>query len=170
MSHERDGLRRRAGRGRGGNDGHGHRSMIHRTALVDPTARLGTDVSVGPFAIIGPRVSIGDHSSVAGHAVLERNARIGSGVKIGYGVVIGSDPQDLKYKGEETWVEVGDKTVLREYCTVNRGTTATGKTAIGARCFLMSYVHVAHDCVVGDDVIIANHVQMGGHVVIEDRA
>lgn len=144
--------------------------MIHRTALVDPTARLGTDVSVGPFAIIGPRVSIGDHSSVAGHAVLERNARIGSGVKIGYGVVIGSDPQDLKYKGEETWVEVGDKTVLREYCTVNRGTTATGKTAIGARCFLMSYVHVAHDCVVGDDVIIANHVQMGGHVVIEDRA
>ena len=144
--------------------------MIHRTALVDPTARLGNDVSVGPYAIIGPRVSIGDHSSVAGHAVLERNTRVGSDVKIGYGVVIGSDPQDLKYKGEETWVEVGDKTVLREYCTVNRGTTSTGKTAIGARCFLMSYVHVAHDCVLGDDVIIANHVQMGGHVTIEDRA
>lgn len=144
--------------------------MIHRTALVDPTASLGNDVSVGPFCIIGPRVSIGDHSSVAGHAVIERNTRIGSGVKIGYGVVIGSDPQDLKYKGEETWVEIGDKTILREYCTVNRGTTATGKTSIGARCFLMSYVHVAHDCVLGDDVIVANHVQMGGHVVIEERA
>ncbi|HXQ29738.1 MAG TPA: acyl-ACP--UDP-N-acetylglucosamine O-acyltransferase [Gemmatimonadales bacterium] len=144
--------------------------MIHRTALVDPTARLGNDVSIGPYCIIGPRVSIGDHSSVAGHAVIERNTRIGSGVKIGYGVVIGSDPQDLKYQGEETWVEIGDKTILREYCTVNRGTTATGKTSIGARCFLMSYVHVAHDCVLGDDVIVANHVQMGGHVVIEERA
>jgi UDP-N-acetylglucosamine acyltransferase len=144
--------------------------MIHRTALVDPTARLGTDVSIGPFSIIGPRVSIGDHTAIAGHAVVERNTRIGSDVKIGYGVVIGSDPQDLKYKGEETWVEIGDKAVLREYCTVNRGTTSTGKTSIGARCFLMSYVHVAHDCVVGDDVIVANHVQMGGHVTIEDRA
>lgn len=144
--------------------------MIHRTALVDPTAELGRDVSVGPYAIIGPKVSIGERSSVAGHAVLERNARIGSGVRIGYGTVIGNDPQDLKYRGEETWVEIGDGTVVREYCTINRGTTATGLTRVGARCFLMTYVHVAHDCHIGNDVIIANSVQMAGHVHIDDRA
>ena len=144
--------------------------MIHRTALVDPTAELGRDVSVGPYAIIGPKVSVGERSSVAGHAVLERNARIGSGVRIGYGTVIGNDPQDLKYRGEETWVEIGDGTVVREYCTINRGTTATGLTRIGARCFLMTYVHVAHDCHIGNDVIIANSVQMAGHVHIDDRA
>ncbi|HYR31775.1 MAG TPA: acyl-[acyl-carrier-protein]--UDP-N-acetylglucosamine O-acyltransferase, partial [Gemmatimonadales bacterium] len=129
--------------------------MIHRTALVDPTARLGQDVSVGPYAIIGPSVSVGDRSSIAAHAVLERNVRLGIGVKVGIGTVIGGDPQDLKYKGEETWVEVGDGTILREYCTVNRGTTATGHTTIGQRCFLMSYVHIAHDCVIGNDVIMA---------------
>ena len=144
--------------------------MIHRTALVDPTAELGRDVSVGPYAIIGPKVTIGERSSVAGHAVLERNARVGSGVRIGYGTVIGNDPQDLKYRGEETWVEIGDGTVVREYCTINRGTTATGLTRVGARCFLMTYVHVAHDCHIGNDVIIANSVQMAGHVHIDDRA
>lgn len=144
--------------------------MIHRTALIDSTAELGADVSVGPYCIVGPRVTVGEGSSIAGHAVLERNARVGAGVKIGYGTVIGSDPQDLKYKGEETWVEIGDATIIREYCTINRGSTATGKTTVGERCFLMTYVHVAHDCVVGNDVIIANGVQMAGHVTVEDRA
>ena len=144
--------------------------MIHRTALVDPTAQLGTDVSVGPYSIIGPHVTVGDRGAIAGHAIIERNARIGTGVTIGHGTVIGSDPQDLKYRGEETWVEIGDGTIIREYCTVNRGSTATGKTTVGARCFLMTYVHVAHDCVVGNDVIIANAVQMAGHVTVDDRA
>jgi len=144
--------------------------VIHRTALVDPTAQLGTDVSVGPYSIIGPHVSVGDRGAIAGHAIIERNARIGTGVTIGHGTVIGSDPQDLKYRGEETWVEIGDGTIIREYCTVNRGSTATGKTTVGARCFLMTYVHVAHDCVVGNDVIIANAVQMAGHVTVDDRA
>jgi len=144
--------------------------VIHRTALIDPTAHLGRDVSVGPYTIIGPRVTVGDKCTVAAHAVIERNTKIGSGVRVGYGTVIGSDPQDLKYQGEETWVEIGDLTVLREYCTVNRGSAATGKTTVGQRCFLMSYVHVAHDCVIGNDVIIANSVQMAGHVLIEDRA
>jgi UDP-N-acetylglucosamine acyltransferase len=144
--------------------------VIHRTALVDPTAHLGKDVSVGPYAIVGPHVTIGERSSIAAHAVLERNVRLGTGVKVGYGTIIGNDPQDLKYKGEETWVEVGDATVIREYCTLNRGTPATGKTSVGQRCFLMSYVHIAHDCVVGNDVIIANAVQMAGHVSVEDRA
>lgn len=144
--------------------------MIHRTALIDPTAELGADVSVGPYCIVGPHVTVGARSSLAGHTVIERNTRVGDGVKIGYGTVIGSDPQDLKYKGEETWVEIGGGTIIREYCTVNRGSTATGKTTVGSRCFLMTYVHIAHDCVVGDDVIMANGVQMAGHVTVEDRA
>jgi len=144
--------------------------MIHRTALVDPKAHLGHDVSVGAYAIIGPGVTVGDGSTINAHAVLERNVKLGAGVQVGYGAVIGNDPQDLKYQGEETWVEIGDGTVVREYCTVNRGTSATGKTTVGERCFLMSYVHVAHDCAIGNDVIIANAVQMAGHVTIQDRA
>ena len=144
--------------------------MIHRTALIDPTAELGADVSVGPYCVIGPRVTVGERCSIAAHAVLERNTRVSDGVKIGYGTVIGNDPQDLKYKGEETWVEIGNGTIIREYSTINRGSTATGKTTIGARCFLMTYVHIAHDCVIGNDVIIANAVQMAGHVTVDDRA
>ena len=144
--------------------------MIHRTALIDPTAELGADVSVGPYCVIGPRVTVGERCSIAAHAVLERNTRVGDGVKIGYGTVIGNDPQDLKYRGEETWVEIGSGTIIREYSTINRGSTATGKTTIGARCFLMTYVHIAHDCAIGNDVIIANAVQMAGHVTVDDRA
>ncbi len=144
--------------------------MIHRTAIVDPTAHLGADVAVGPYAIVGPHVTVGERTSIAAHVVIERNTRIGAGVKVGYGTIIGNDPQDLKYKGEETWVEIGDGTIIREYCTINRGTTATGKTAIGQRCFIMTYVHIAHDCVIGNDVILANGIQMAGHVTVEDRA
>ncbi|PYO59263.1 MAG: acyl-[acyl-carrier-protein]--UDP-N-acetylglucosamine O-acyltransferase [Gemmatimonadetes bacterium] len=170
MQDERRGVRRRADRGRGGHDGVGGGPVIHRTALVDPTAHIEGDVTVGPYAIIGPHVSVGERCHIAAHAVLERNVKLGRGVKVGYGSVLGNDPQDLKYKGEDTWVEVGDTTVIREYCTINRGTQATGKTSVGQRCFLMSYVHLAHDCHVGNDVIIANAVQMAGHVTIEDRA
>lgn len=144
--------------------------MIHRTALVDPTADLGPDVSVGPYCVIGPRVTVGERCTIAGHTVIERNTRVADNVRIGYGTVIGSDPQDLKYKGEETWVEIGSGTIIREYCTINRGSTATGKTTIGERCFIMTYVHIAHDCVIGNDVIIANSVQMAGHVTVHDRA
>ena len=144
--------------------------MIHRTALVDPSADLGEDATVGPFAIIGPNVRIGDGVQIAGHVVIERNTRVGAGVRIGYGSVLGADPQDLKYRGEETWVEIGDGTIIREYCTINRGTPATGKTTVGARCFIMTYVHIAHDCVVGNDVILANAIQMAGHVTVDDRA
>jgi UDP-N-acetylglucosamine acyltransferase len=144
--------------------------VIHRTALIDPTAELGADVSVGPYCVIGPKVTVGERSTIAAHAVLERNTRVGEGVKIGYGTVIGNDPQDLKYKGEETWVEIGGGTIIREYSTINRGSTATGKTTIGERCFLMTYVHIAHDCAIGNDVIIANGVQMAGHVIVSDRA
>jgi len=144
--------------------------MIHRTALIDPTAQLGADVAVGPYAIVGPRVTVGEHSALGAHAVLERNVKLGTGVRVGAGTIIGGDPQDLKFKGEETWVEVGDGTIIREYCTVNRGTTATGKTSIGQRCFIMTYVHIAHDCAIGNDVILANGIQMAGHVTVDDRA
>ena len=144
--------------------------MIHRSALIDPKAKLGEEVSVGPYAIVGPHVSIGEGCVIAAHAVLERNVRLGVGVKVGYGSIIGGDPQDLKYKGEETWVEIGDDTIIREYCTVNRGTRTTGKTTVGERCFIMTYVHLAHDCVVGNDVVLANGVQLAGHVTVGDRA
>jgi UDP-N-acetylglucosamine acyltransferase len=144
--------------------------VIHRTALIDPAAHLAPDVMVGPYAIVGPNVTVGEGSEIAAHAVIERDTRIGSEVKIGYGSVLGADPQDLKYRGEETWVEVGDQTTIREYCTINRGTPATGKTVVGKRCFIMTYVHIAHDCVIGDDVILANSIQMAGHVTIDDRA
>jgi UDP-N-acetylglucosamine acyltransferase len=144
--------------------------VIHRTALIDPTAELGADVSVGPYCVIGPKVTVGERCAIAGHAVIERNTRVGEGVKIGYGSIIGNDPQDLKYKGEETWVEIGSGTIIREYCTINRGSTATGKTSVGERCFIMTYVHIAHDCVIGDDVILANSIQMAGHVTVYDRA
>src|SRR5262245_33890968 len=116
---------------------------MHRSAVIDRTAELGGDVSVRPYCVIRPRVRVGARCALAGPTVIERNTRAGDGVKIGYGTINGNDPQDLKYKGEETWVEIGTGTIIREYCTVNRGSTATGKTTIGQRCFIMTYVHIA---------------------------
>ena len=144
-------------------------TRIHPTALVDPGASLGEGVEVGPFAIIGPDVVVGDGCHVGPRATLERYVRLGARVRIGEGTVVGGPPQDFKFKGEETWVEIGEDTVVREYSTINRGTTATGETRIGARAFLMSYVHIAHDCRVGDDVIIANGTQVAGHVTFHDH-
>jgi len=102
--------------------------------------------------------------------VLERNTRLGQDVEIGVGVVLGGDPQDLKFGGEDTWVEIGDRTRIRDYSTVNRGTAAAGTTRVGADVFLMSYVHIAHDCVLEDGVMIANATQLAGHVTIQTRA
>jgi UDP-N-acetylglucosamine acyltransferase len=144
--------------------------VIHPTALIDPTAELGTGVSVGPYAIIGPRVTVGDRCRIGPRATLQQNVRLAEDVLIGDGSILGGDPQDLKYNGEETWVEVGQGTIIREFSTINRGTAATSKTTVGARCFIMTYVHLAHDCHVGDDVVIANATQCAGHVTIHDRA
>lgn len=144
--------------------------MIHPTALIDPSARLGTGVIVGPYAIIGPQVTVGDRCRIGPRATLQRNVLLAEDVRIGDGSILGGDPQDLKYGGEETWVEVGQGTIIREYSTINRGTAATFKTTVGARCFIMTYVHLAHDCHVGDDVVIANATQCAGHVTIHDRA
>ncbi|MGQ0765130.1 MAG: acyl-ACP--UDP-N-acetylglucosamine O-acyltransferase [Gemmatimonadota bacterium] len=145
-------------------------TTIHPTAFISPEARLGEGVIVGPFAIIGPDVVAGDGSVIEARATLERNVRLGRGVVIGSGSIIGGDPQDLKYRGEETWVEIGDGTRIREYVTINRGTSESLRTTVGEGCFIMSYVHVAHDCHIGDGVIISNATQLAGHVTIEERA
>jgi UDP-N-acetylglucosamine acyltransferase len=144
--------------------------VIHPTALIDPSAELGDKVAIGPFAIIGPGVTVGDRCRIGARTTLQQNVRLSEDVLIGEGSILGGDPQDLKYNGEETWVEVGQGTIIREYSTINRGTAATSRTTVGARCFIMTYVHLAHDCHVGDDVVIANATQCAGHVTIHDRA
>lgn len=143
---------------------------VHATAVVDSGASIGTDVEIGPYAVVGPAVEVGDGCRIGPHAVLEQNVRLATEVVLGAGVVIGAPPQDLKYHGDETWVEIGARTVIREHSTINRGTAATGATRVGCDCFLMTYVHVAHDCWIGDGVTIANATQLSGHVTIEDHA
>lgn len=143
---------------------------IHPTAIIAPSAVLGERVEVGPYAFIGDQCVVGDGCVIAMRATLERNVTLASGVKIGIGPVIGGDPQDLKYKGEHTTVEIGENSVVREYATINRGTTHSFKTTVGSGSFLMSYVHLAHDCQVGNGVIIGNGTQLAGHVSIDDRA
>ncbi len=145
-------------------------STIHPTAIIAPTAVLGERVEVGPYAYIGDQCVVGDGCVIAMRATLERNVTLAAGVKIGIGSVIGGDPQDLKYKGEHTTVEIGENSVVREYATINRGTTHSLKTTVGSGSFLMSYVHLAHDCQVGNGVIIGNGTQLAGHVSIDDRA
>jgi UDP-N-acetylglucosamine acyltransferase len=145
-------------------------ATIHPTALVSPRAELGRNVTVGAFAIIGENVFVGDDCVIEPRATLERNVRLGPRVTIGSGTIVGGEPQDLKFKGEETWVEIGEGTRIREYSTINRGTSQSFRTTVGKGCFLMSYVHLAHDCHVGDGVIISNGTQLAGHVTIEDRA
>jgi len=142
---------------------------IHPTAIVSAKASLGANVRVGPFAIIGDNCEVGDGCVIDARATLERNVRLAPNVVVGTGSVVGGDPQDLKFKGEETWVEIGEGTRLREYLTINRGTAHSFRTTVGKGCFLMSYVHLAHDCHVGDGVIISNGTQLAGHVTIEDR-
>ena len=145
-------------------------TRIHPTAIVSDDATIGAGVEIGPFAIIGEGCSIGDGSIIAARAMLERNVILGANVKVGSGSILGGDPQDLKFNGEHTTVEVGEGTTIREYSTINRGTTQSYKTTVGKHCFLMTYVHLGHDCHVGDHVVIANGSQFAGHVTIEDRA
>lgn len=145
-------------------------ATIHPTALVAADAELGAGAQVGPQVIVGPRVTVGAGTVLGPRVILERNVRLGADCRVGAGSVLGGDPQDLKYKGEETWTVVGDGTVIREYATINRGTAESGKTSVGAGCLIMTYAHVAHDCHIGDGVILSNGVQLAGHVTIDDRA
>ena len=145
-------------------------TQVHGTAIVDPDAALGQGVVVGPWAIVGPRVSVGDGTEIGPRVLIERDTVVGEDCRIANGAVLGTDPQDLKFKGERTTLRVGDRTVIREFATLNRGTLASGTTVVGSDCLLMAYTHVAHDCEIGNSVIISNATQMAGHVVIEDWA
>lgn len=144
-------------------------ARIHPTAIVSASAELGAAVEIGAFAIVGEDCVIGDGCVIAPRATLEHYVILGRNVRIGIGTVLGGDPQDLKFNGERTTVEIGDDTVIREYSTINRGTSQSYKTTVGRGSFIMSYVHLAHDCHVGDAVVLANMVQLAGHVTVEDR-
>jgi UDP-N-acetylglucosamine acyltransferase len=143
-------------------------TTVHPTAIVDEGAELGVGVSVGPWALIGPGVQVGDGTVVGPRVYVEKDTRLGEDCFIANGAVLGTDPQDLKFKGETARLEIGDRTVIREFATLNRGTSASGATVIGSDCLLMAYSHVAHDCEIGNHVILANSVNLAGHVMIED--
>jgi UDP-N-acetylglucosamine acyltransferase len=143
---------------------------VHPTAVVDPRAELGADVVVGPYAVIGPGVDVGESTEIQAHVIVERDTTIGRGCLLGYGAVVGAAPQDLAFRGDPSRVEIGDGTRIREYTTVHRAARPGGVTRIGTGCFLMSYVHVAHDCEIGDEVVIANAVQLAGHVQVGHHA
>ena len=144
--------------------------MHHPTAIISKKAKLGEGVSVGPFAVITDNVEIGAGSKIGAHCVIDGNTKIGSNCEIFTGAVVGSRPQDLKFKGEKVFLEVGNDNIIREYCTLNPGTGDGGRTSVGNGNLLMAYSHIAHDCRVGDECIIANGGTLAGHVTIEDKA
>jgi UDP-N-acetylglucosamine acyltransferase len=143
---------------------------VHPTAIVSPEAELATGVQVGPGAVIGPGVQIASGVIIGAYAVIDKDTYIGANSRIFHGAIVGADPQDLKYAGEPTRLEVGEGTTIREFCSLHRGTVATGLTRIGSDCLLMTGCHVAHDCRVGDNVVLANGAAIGGHVEIGDWA
>lgn len=148
----------------------GTETVIHPSAIIDPEAVIGEGVKIGPWSMIGPRVTVGDGTRIGGHVLVEKDTTIGAGCHLHQGAVLGTDPQDLKYRGENTVLIVGDRTVVREYATLNRGTDDLQQTVVGDDCLLMAYSHIAHDCQIGNNVVIANAVNMAGHVFIEDWA
>ena len=146
-------------------------SLIHETALVDPSASLADDVEVGAFSIIGPNVTIGQGSRIGPHVVVTGRTTIGKNTRIFQFASIGEEPQDKKYDGEDTELIIGDNNTIRELCTFRRGTIqGGGKTIIGNNNWIMACVHIAHDCVLGDNIIMANNASLAGHVTVGDRA
>ena len=143
---------------------------IHPSAIISPKAKIADNVSVGPFSIINGNASIGADTKIGAHCVIEGNTTIGKNCEIFTGAVVGSRPQDLKFKGENVFLEIGDNNVIREYCTLNPGTAEGAKTIIGNDNLLMAYSHVAHDCRVGNGCVLANNSTLAGHVIIEDKA
>ncbi|MEK9136366.1 MAG: acyl-ACP--UDP-N-acetylglucosamine O-acyltransferase [Bacteroidota bacterium] len=143
---------------------------IDSAARVSSKAHVGSNVSIGPFTIVEDGAVIGDGTTIAANALIGRGARIGKSCKIHHGAIVGHEPQDLKYAGEETTCEIGDRTVIREYATLHRGTGHGGRTVVGSDCFIMGYVHIAHDCILGNKVIMANAAMMAGHCEVEDHA
>ena len=143
--------------------------MIDKTAIINKNAKVHSSVKIGPYTIVGPNVEIGENTEIQSHVSITGNTKIGKGNKI-YPFVSINDPQDLKYNGEETSLLIGDNNRIREYVTINPGTLGGGgKTIIGNNCLFMISSHIAHDCKVGNNVIIANNVPLGGHAIIEDN-
>ena len=143
--------------------------MIHPTALVDPAARIGSGVGIGAYSIVGADVEIGEHCELQSHVAIHGVTRMGSHNRVSSFVAIGGDPQDLKYKGEKTRLEIGDRNLIREFVTINRGTgEGGGVTRIGHDNWLLAYVNIAHDCLVGDHVVFSNYSALAGHVQIGD--
>ena len=144
--------------------------MIDKTAIVDPKAKIASNVNIGAFSVIGPNVEIGENSIVQSHVSILGNTKIGKNNKIYPFASIGNDPQDLKFKGEQTNLEIGDNNKIREYVTINPGTKGGGGlTKVGNNCLFMVSSHIAHDCIVEDNVILANNVPLGGHAHIEEN-
>ncbi len=142
--------------------------MIHKFSDVHPTARIGDQVQIGPFTSIAADVEIGEGTWIGPNVTIMNGARIGAHCNIYPGAVISAVPQDLKFDGEHTTVEIGDRTTIRECVTINRGTKAYGKTTLGKDCLVMAYVHIAHDCIIGNRVILVNSVALAGHVEVGD--
>lgn len=134
--------------------------------VIHPKAKIGQNVTIEPFVTIGANVEIGDNSWIGANAAIMDGVKIGKNCKIFPGAIVGAIPQDLKFKGEYSLIEIGDNVTIREYCTLNRGTKANDKTVINDECLLMAYVHVAHDCVLGRGVVLANNVNLAGHIEI----
>jgi UDP-N-acetylglucosamine acyltransferase len=143
---------------------------IHPTAIVQPWARIGRGVRIGPYSIVGEHVEIGDGCVLEDHVLIDGYTKIGRNNRFFHGASIGTIPQDLKFKGDRSYVEIGDDNTFREFVTVNRATGPEEKTIIGSGCLLMAYVHVAHNCRIGNEVILANAVNLAGHVRIDDYA
>lgn len=141
---------------------------VHSTTIVDPKAELAEDVSIGPYSIVNGDVKIDGGTQIGPHVLIDSGTVIGKNCKIHKGAILGTPPQDLKFGGEKTYLRIGDNTIIREYATLNRGTEWRGETVIGKNCFIMIYAHVAHDCLIGDHVILANSVNLAGHIEIGD--
>ena len=143
--------------------------MIHNSSVIDKKAKISKNVKIGPYCFVGPNVEIAENVELISNVHLEGNTKIGKGTKIFPFASIGTQPQDLKFKGEENYLEIGENNLIREYVTINPGTEGGGsKTTVGNNCLFMISSHIAHDCKIGNNVIIANNVPLGGHVTIED--
>lgn len=144
--------------------------MIHATAIIDPTAKIGNNVHIGPYSVIGAEVEIGDDSWIGPHVVINGPTKIGRGNRIFQFSSVGEITQDLKFKGERTYLEMGDYNTVREFCTINRGSIQDKAiTRIGNHNLFMAYVHIAHDCVIGNNVVFSNNASLAGHVHVEDH-
>lgn len=144
--------------------------LIHPTAVVADGVNFGEGVDVGPYTVINDGVLIGDGTLIGAHCVIEKGTRLGKDCRVFSGAVLGSIPQDVKYKGKSSFLEIGDSNIIREYVTINPGTEENSKTIIGSHNLIMAYSHIAHDCLIGDHCIIANAGTLAGYVTIEDRA